>query len=231
MAVDEFDLAHKAVVGTRLHLMGEQGKEIHKFLKDSNEALKVPKSANIWRNYVDFVNNIMIEGFVSVIAVSLQYLCEILDPLIISRHEVLPLFDIKIELESHTGEIVFDPPFSIIDGVSLRGTINGWLKDFFAMAAVTMPRLDTGTGDYLTEMKEHFQMQCLLALVFELVDNTEMKCIDYRHTFMQHSFLWRESIEETFEEFLETGASDLVTAEMEDGIDFFTVMANLRGYN
>lgn len=43
--------------------------------------------------YVDFVNNVVIEGFVSAIAVSLQYLCEILDPLIIARHEMLPLFD------------------------------------------------------------------------------------------------------------------------------------------
>eukprot|EP00391_Amoebophrya_sp_Ameob2_P012303 CAMPEP_0178997204 /NCGR_PEP_ID=MMETSP0795-20121207/8796_1 /TAXON_ID=88552 /ORGANISM="Amoebophrya sp., Strain Ameob2" /LENGTH=56 /DNA_ID=CAMNT_0020689683 /DNA_START=19 /DNA_END=185 /DNA_ORIENTATION=+ len=54
----------------------------------------------------------MIEGFVSVIAVSLQYLCEILDPLIISRHDVQPLFDVKIELDPDTGEIVFDPPFA-----------------------------------------------------------------------------------------------------------------------
>ena len=42
---------------------------------------------------MDFVNNVVIEGFVSAIAVSLQYLCEILDPLIIARHEMLPLFD------------------------------------------------------------------------------------------------------------------------------------------
>ena len=47
----------------------------------------------LFEAYVDFVNNVVIEGFVSAIAVSLQYLCEILDPLIIARHEMLPLFD------------------------------------------------------------------------------------------------------------------------------------------
>ena len=41
------------------------------------------------------VNNIVIEGFVSSIAVSLQHLCEILDPLIIAKHEMLPLFEVK----------------------------------------------------------------------------------------------------------------------------------------
>jgi hypothetical protein len=35
----------------------------------------VSKVAAIWKNYVEFVNNIVIEGFVSSIAVSLQYLC------------------------------------------------------------------------------------------------------------------------------------------------------------
>ena len=52
--------------------------------------------------------------------------------------------------------------------------------DFFSMAT-TMARLDTNNGDYLMEVKEHFQMQCLLSLVFELIDNTEMKCLEYRY--------------------------------------------------
>ena len=32
----------------------------------------------------------------SSIAVSLQHLCEILDPLIIAKHEMLPLFEVKV---------------------------------------------------------------------------------------------------------------------------------------
>jgi hypothetical protein len=140
------------------------------------------------------VNNIVIEGFVSSIAVSLQYLCEILDPLIIAKHEMLPFFDVKIELID--SEIVFDPPFSTgKPGVtSMRMTIDGWLKDFFA-TVTCMPRLDMNCGDYLSEIREHFQMQCLLALVSELIDNTEYKCMEYRDTFMQHSYLWMESID------------------------------------
>lgn len=134
------------------------------------------------------VNNIVIEGFVSSIAVSLQHLCEILDPLIIAKHEMLPLFEVKIELQD--SKIIFDPPFQSAKAgdISLRSTIDGWLKDFFA-TVTCMQRLDTNSGDYLSEIREHFQMQCLLALVSELIDNTEMKCMDYRETFMQHSLL------------------------------------------
>ena len=178
----------------------------------------------------------MIEGFVSSIAVSLQHLCEILDPLIIAKHEMLPLFEVKIELQD--SKIIFDPPFqgSKPGEVSLRSTIDGWLKDFFA-TVTCMQRLDTNSGDYLSEIREHFQMQCLLALVSELIDNTEMKCMDYRETFMQHSYLgcaeapsftlkrvslrylWTESIDKSFEKFLQEGARDLVDGFEEEGVD------------
>jgi dynein heavy chain len=227
MAPEEFDTQHKSVVGVKLHQMSEDGKEIHKLVKDSSEALKVSKVSAIWKNYVEFVNNIVIEGFVSAIAVSLQYLCEILDPLIIARHEMQPLFDVKVELKDK--EIIFEPPFlpSPDYPTSLRGVLDGWLKDFFSMST-TMQRIDSQTGDYLNEMKEHFQMQCLLALVSELIDNTEAKCMEYRETFMQHSFLWTESIQEAFDEFLSKDARDLVKYEDDDGNSFTEIM-NLVG--
>ena len=58
--------------------------EIHKLVKDSSEALKVSKVAITWKSYVDSLNNLIIEGFVSAVAVSLHHLCEVLDPLIIT---------------------------------------------------------------------------------------------------------------------------------------------------
>ena len=47
-----------------------------------------------------------------------------------------------------------------------------------------MVRLDCGAGDYLNEIREHFLMQRLLALVSALIDDTELKCMEYRETFM-----------------------------------------------
>jgi len=226
MALDEFDLKHKERVGMRMMTQSEGGKEIHKFLKDSSEALKVSKIAPTWKSYVDFVSNIIIEGFVSSIAVSLQHLCEILDPLIIAKHEMLPLFDVKIELQNK--EIIFEPPFQAPAGeASLCLTIDGWLKDFFS-TVTCMQRLDTGTGDYLNEIREHFQMQCLLALVSELIDNTQLKCMEYRQSFMQHSFLWTESIDKTFERFVQEGSQDLVVGFEEEGMNFREIMERIK---
>ena len=62
---------HKARVGVHLMSMREGGKEIHKFVKDSGEALQVSKFASTWWAHVGSVTHIVIEGFVSPIAASL----------------------------------------------------------------------------------------------------------------------------------------------------------------
>ena len=92
------------------------------------------------------------------IAVSLQYPCEVLDPLIFAWHEMSPLFDVKIDLECM--EISFDHPFEddelkLTNRTTLRSIIEGWLKDFFPMTTV-MVRLCFNTGEYLNEITEHF---------------------------------------------------------------------------
>jgi len=227
IGMDEFDLKHKENVGMKVMSTGEGGKEIHKFVKDSSEALKVSKVASIWKAYVDFVNNIVIEGFVASIAVSLQALCEIFSPESIARNEALPLFEVKMELVED--KIVFDPPFLAKPPTepSLRLTVDGWLKDFFA-TVTAMQRLDMSAGDYLNEIREHFQMQCLLALVSELIDDTEQKCMDYRDTFMQHKFLWTDSLEKTFEKFLSTDAHALVEGFEEEGMTFAGIMERIK---
>ena len=157
----------------RLMAMTEDGKEIFKLVKDTSGALKVSKTVYNWRSYVDFVNNIVIEGFVSSIAVSLQQLCEILDPVCIARNETLPLFDVKVDLVDQ--KIIFEPCFKAKGHFdpSRRKTVDDWLKDFFA-TVTCLSRLDLNSGDYMNEVKEHFQMQYLLSSVSDLIDNTEL---------------------------------------------------------
>eukprot|EP00929_Paragymnodinium_shiwhaense_P077084 TRINITY_DN3967_c0_g3_i3.p1 TRINITY_DN3967_c0_g3~~TRINITY_DN3967_c0_g3_i3.p1 ORF type:complete len:4541 (+),score=1544.66 TRINITY_DN3967_c0_g3_i3:127-13749(+) len=226
MSPEDFETGHKAQVGVRLMTIAEDGKELHKLVKDSSEALKVSKVASTWKAYVDFVNNIIIEGYVAAIAVSMQYVCELLDPLSIARNEnTQPLFDIRVELKDK--DVMFDPPFSLPERnttLTLRSVIDGWLRDFFAMSTM-MQRLDSGTGDYLNEIREHFQVQCLLSLVSELIDNTELECMKYRATFMENSFLWTDSIEDTFRHFVQESAVDLVNDfKSEEGVPFNQIM-------
>lgn len=225
--MEEFHVKHVERIGGIMMNMTDHGKEIHKFLKDSSEALKVSKVASTWKAYQDFVNNIVIEGFVAAIGVSLKALKEILDPTCIAMYEILPLFDVKIELQGEI--IVFEPPFcaKIPSDPSLRKTIDDWLKDFFSIVTV-MPRLDVNCGDYLVEVREHFHMQLLLSQVSSLIDATELKCMEFRESFMMHSFLWTDDINKCFEAFLREDAHMIVEGFEEDGMSFDEIMSRIK---
>lgn len=57
--------------------------EIHNMLKENNKVLKCSNASPDWRGYVDFVNNVVVDGLSRVICASLEYL---LDQVIAHTH-------------------------------------------------------------------------------------------------------------------------------------------------
>ena len=58
----------------RYQAIEKGGVEMHKHLENSLKVLKVNKSASSWRTYVDYVNQIVIDGMVTAIVASMKYL-------------------------------------------------------------------------------------------------------------------------------------------------------------
>lgn len=50
--------------------------EIHNMLKENNKVLKCSNASPDWRGYVDFVNNVVVDGLSRVICASLEYLLD-----------------------------------------------------------------------------------------------------------------------------------------------------------
>ena len=61
------------------------GKAIHKLLKESNKILKVSQGLPDWKAYVDFVNNIVVDGLAKVVIASLNFVVEQTDPEILKK--------------------------------------------------------------------------------------------------------------------------------------------------
>jgi asparagine synthase (glutamine-hydrolysing) len=59
---DDYQEEFKGHLAARYNDIGNEGKEIHKMLLKSNQVLKVSKGAPTWRAYVDFINDIVIDG-------------------------------------------------------------------------------------------------------------------------------------------------------------------------
>ena len=62
------------------------------------------------------------------------------------------MFDIKVDLVDR--EVTFDPPVAISSrGNGIKDIIMRIINDFIAIS-IQMIRLDSGTGDYLVEIKD-----------------------------------------------------------------------------
>ena len=106
-APSDFEEGHRQYVALRYAEVADGGKEIHKLLLRSNSELKVSKGAPQWKAYVEFVNDLVIDGLAQLVGASLELLSQQVDKQYISTHELLPMLEVQIELAAP--EVVFTP--------------------------------------------------------------------------------------------------------------------------
>jgi len=94
---DEFEEEHKASLNARYAEITAEGKTLHKLLLESNRVLKVSKGAPPWRAYVEFINDIAIDGLARAVAFSLETLNAQLDPAALARDEAAPFVEVQLE--------------------------------------------------------------------------------------------------------------------------------------
>eukprot|EP00741_Cyanophora_paradoxa_P016051 tig00000042_g15496.t1 len=198
--LDDFTVEQQHLYDTRSALVIEGGQDIHKFLLNSNKVLKVPKGSPPWKAYVDYVNEIVVQGIARTVANSLGYLKRQMDPVLLGKGDINPLLEIKLELVPP--DVTFSPPLgSRPHGDGLRDVIQKWTSGFFNIASLVR-RLDTGEGDYVQEITEHEGLLGALNEIVEYVEDNEAKCADFRRTFEAYSYLWKDDMQAKFEEFL-----------------------------
>lgn len=76
MLAEDVETTHTATVGPRLEDIRSNGKEIQKLMKDTMEAVRPDKTSRTWRQYVDYLNGLVIEGITEGINGSMEYLLE-----------------------------------------------------------------------------------------------------------------------------------------------------------
>lgn len=213
MTPDDFDQAHKAAVVNRLTDITVGGRDINKLMKETGECVKGAKKSQQWITYQDFVNEKVIKGLGDIITLSLNHLSDLLDPALIKKTDMLPMFDIRIELADI--RVVFTPEIeSTARGAGLRDLIHSWINDFMKTTTL-LGRIDTAPGDYLVEIRDHFEVRFGLSKIENHLDWIENETNKFKLTFMEYSYLWKEDLNQSFEEFLKLG----VTKKSDNPID------------
>ena len=103
---DEYDQHWKSIFANKLQVVKDCGTGIAKLLKEVLDQVKVEKKSQEWVNYQCYLNSIVIEGIARSIITALSHLNDQINPIYIKKHDIGPLFEIKIELNSG---IMFDP--------------------------------------------------------------------------------------------------------------------------
>lgn len=197
---------HSATVGPRHDDIRSQGKEIHKLLRDTQDNIKPDKKGYVWLQYVDYVNGLLIEGITIAINSSMSFLA---DQINLHSNRVsmwAPIFEIRVDLID--GELDFLPSIESNErGNGIRDILNEISNDFISIA-IQVARLDnkdaTG-GDYLVEIRDQFELFDTMEDIscnFDEVKDAGSKFLDQ---YRQWEFLWKETISESFNNFLETG--------------------------
>ena len=206
MNPDDFDQASKASIVNKLNDIDKGGKEINKFIKDIGECVKNAKKSPEWGIYQDFVNGLVIEGLVNVIKKSLLQLSDYFDPVYIKKNDMLPMFDVRIELADT--RVIYTPEIqSNMSRSGLRDLVHGWIADFVKISTL-IGRLDLIPGDYIIEVNDDFEFRFCLSKVENHLDWIEQQTEKFKSEFMEFSYLWEKDLNETFEEFLVQGENE-----------------------
>ena len=173
---DEFEEEHKAHLAARYAEISAEGKEVHKMLLKSNQVLKVSKGAPTWRAYVEFINDIVVDGLARSVAYSLESLNAQLDPAQISKDETAPFVEVQLELEGSAVE--YKPALSDATSGSavrsLHAMVDEWCKGFFHVCKL-VKRLDRAEGDFLKEVVETEQVRFYVHQIqLHVVGNEEL---------------------------------------------------------
>lgn len=182
-SVEEFREFHKGVISARHQEVQEGAVEITRLLSASNKTLKCSKGSPHWRAYVEYVNDIVMDGFCQAILASVNYLFQQIDPETMAKAETPPLIEVGLELIAP--EIAWQPEIGQDgQGGGVRDMFNSWIKGFLHIGTL-MKRLDIGEGNYVLELEEDFQLMDAISAVQNVVLANERACMDFKNSYMK----------------------------------------------
>jgi len=200
---EDLEQTHQSLLMPRLEDIRNHGKEIHKALKDTADNIKPDKKSATWLAYVDYVNGLVIEGITKAIQCSMSHLSDQISIGYNKHNGLQPMFDIKVDLRDR--EVQFDPPITTSSrGNGIRDIIMKITNDFISIA-IQLPRLDTGSGDYLVEIKDQFEIFGAMQVITNNLNEIEDATRHFIEQYKDFDFLWKETLAENFAAFLDQG--------------------------
>ncbi|XP_051731342.1 dynein axonemal heavy chain 9-like isoform X1 [Ctenopharyngodon idella] len=173
------------------------GAKIHLLLKDNLSLFKADPSSAQWRIYVEYVDEMLIDGFFDAIESSLKFFIENTD----QKAGLDPLFEVRLCLQAP--EIVFRPSLEFAASGGFYDLVESLINDVFRISTL-MPRLSEHIGfpHYQADMEDMADLMEMRRLLMERVKKIMEKCLEYRDTLEHYAYLYVDDRTEFMRQFL-----------------------------
>lgn len=129
--------------------------QIHLLLNENKILFEVPTdSCDAWNEYVNYIDDIVIESLRKAVGCCLSYLSENMDPA--GQHE--PLLEAKLELREP--DLYYEPSLDPDDPEGLEQLIIGILNDIMNMVTL-IPRLKADGDSYSIEIEQNDDIKAM----------------------------------------------------------------------
>ncbi|XP_068180103.1 dynein axonemal heavy chain 11 [Antennarius striatus] len=180
--------------------MKKDGECIHKLIEENMGLFHCESLSDSWQSYLEFVDDMVVEGLFSYIRSSLQFFAENMEP----WPNQTPLFEAQLLLSS-TG-MIFQPSLEKDAGDDLYELIEGLVGDIFKTSVnINRVAVHLGMESYQDLMDDMLDLLDLRQDIMERVENVLKKAINYQRKFDSYANLWQDNRAEFLSQFLRYG--------------------------
>ncbi|XP_072501166.1 dynein axonemal heavy chain 9 [Notamacropus eugenii] len=186
----------------------ESGLKIHALVQENLNLFLADSASTQWKAYIDYLDNMVLQGLFIAIESSLKYLLENTD----SKARLPPFFEAQLDLVIQ--ELIFYPSLDSTAKDGFHTIVEGLINDIFKISSM-VPRLaQKSSPHYQADIEDIGDLSNLRDLLNERVKSMMTTCCDYRNSFDQYSFLYMDDRKEFMRHFLLYGHM-LTTEELE----------------
>ncbi|XP_074463654.1 dynein axonemal heavy chain 9 isoform X3 [Larus michahellis] len=200
----------------RYSLIRESGQRIHSLVEENQNLLLADPASDVWKAYVDYVDEIVLDGFFTAIEGSLKYLLENTDP----TAGLPPLFEVQLDLV--IPDLIFRPSLDPGTNDGFYDMMESLLNDIYRISSL-VPRLAEHSGfpHYQADMEDMADLADMRHDLMGRVQAVMTACCDYRSAFDHYSYLYGDDRKEFCRQFLLYGhilTAAEIEAHAEDGV-------------
>uniref|UniRef100_A0A8C9AK17 Dynein axonemal heavy chain 11 n=1 Tax=Prolemur simus TaxID=1328070 RepID=A0A8C9AK17_PROSS len=178
-------------------LIQEDGCKIHNLVEENRKLFKADPSLDIWKIYVEFIDDIVVEGFFQAIMHDLDFF------LMNTEKQLKPAPFFQAQMILMPPEIVFKPSLDREAGDGFYDLVEEMLCNSFRMSA-QMKRIATHLEieNYQNDMDNMLGLAEVRQEIMKRVADVINKVLDFKNTLETYAYLWVDDRAEFMKHFL-----------------------------